>query len=147
MKYTPVELLHFLGLFVARRVGELDHNGRRASLHGLRVMHRLDRIDGTLSLEIGDERTPATLHVGVAQHRAVLDLTIRCEHHAYVLLLARARDHADEEFAFVAVLRVRWFHLYRMMHAWECDQIVQGVLRIQRRLASVKGHETTALVN
>lgn len=124
-------MLHLLGLFVTRRVGELDHNGRRAALHGLRVVHGLDGVDGALTLQIRDKRTSATLHVGVAQHRAVFDLTVRCEHHAYVLLFARARNHADEQLALVAILRVGRLHLNRMMHAWQCDQIVQGVLSVQ----------------
>lgn len=119
MQKRAIELLHLLGLLVARRISKLDNNGRGTSVHSLRVMHGLDGVNGTLALQIGDKRTTATLHVGVAQHRAVLDLAVGREHHADILLLASARYHADEEFALVAVLRVRRLHLYRVVHTWQ----------------------------
>ena len=50
-----VHLLQLFGLFVARRVGELDNDGRRARLHCLRVMHRLDGVHRRLPLLICDE--------------------------------------------------------------------------------------------
>lgn len=118
MQKRAIELLHLLSLLVSRRISKLDNNRGRAPVHSLRVMHGLDGVYGTLALQIGDKRTTATLHVGVAQHRAVLDLSVRREHHTDVLLLARARYHADEEFALVAVLCIRRFHLYRVVHPW-----------------------------
>lgn len=147
LQKTAIELLHLFSLFVTRRVGELDDYWRRAAFHSLRVVHGLDGINGALPLQVCDKRTASTFHVRVAQNRAVFNLAIWSKHYTDVLFFACPRDHTDEEFTLVSVLCVGRLHLNRMMHACQCDQVVQCVLGVQCRFTCVERYETAALFN
>jgi len=109
------------------------------------VVHGPDGVDGRLPLAEGDEGAAAALAAGVAQHRAVLDGAVGREEGAHVVLLAVARHHAHEQLALVAVLGVGGLHLDGVVHARERAQVVEGVLRVQRRRARRKGDEAAAL--
>lgn len=71
-----------------------------SDLHGLRVVHLLNGIDGTLSSRKGDKGAAFALAVVVPQHRALLDGAVRGEHDPHVLLVVPLAQHPDEQLAF-----------------------------------------------
>ncbi|RNA36782.1 hypothetical protein BpHYR1_034209 [Brachionus plicatilis] len=50
-------------------------------------MHRFYGIDSRLTLKISDESAATTLHIRITQNGAILDLTVRCKHDPYVVLV------------------------------------------------------------
>jgi hypothetical protein len=108
------------------------------------VVHILDSIYGTLFRCVGNKSTAFTLSIGVPQHGAFFYRAVRTKHHPDVILRALLRQHPHEQFTFISVFTVSWFHLYWMMHPCQRFDVVQRVLSIQCRLSCEEGHETAS---
>ena len=72
----------------------------RTYLHGLRVVHLLDGVDGALTSGESDEGASLALAVVIPQHRTFFDGAVRGEHDPHVLLAVSLAQHPDEELAF-----------------------------------------------